>query len=114
MTTALQFLISLKPHLPMTMNGNKPEEPSNSEIRRWLQQNAVIINGKKPQPGDDIEFPIYSLIFFPKSQKSRCTMQLDYGVCTYCGNEALGLHICNKCGKNVWPPRGVKFDGTSE
>lgn len=43
--------------------------PSNSEIRRWLDQQAVIINGKKPKANDKVEFPITQLVFFPKAKR---------------------------------------------
>jgi hypothetical protein len=46
---------------------------TNSERRRWLQNKAVIINGVKPQPDDEVTFPINQLVFFPKSQKKRIT-----------------------------------------
>ena len=65
--TAFEFLLSMCPSLPMSI-----ETPciaaSNSEVRRWLEQSAVIINGVKPKPKDIITFPVTSLIFFPKSK----------------------------------------------
>lgn len=70
---AAQFLSSLE-HVPMVMNGNKPIKASNSERRRWLQNKAVVINGKTAGPDDEIEFPVTQLIFFPNSEKRRCTM----------------------------------------
>jgi len=70
---AFDFICSL-PHPPMMMHGNKPCRPSKSEIKRWLQNQSVLINSKKPAPQDEIEFPIEQLIFFPKNEKSRCTM----------------------------------------
>lgn len=53
---------------------NPPAKASNSEIRRWLDQQSVIINGKKPKAKDIVEFPITQLIFFPKSPKRRTTV----------------------------------------
>ena len=44
---------------------------SNSELRRWLKDGAVDINGKRPQPNDEIQFPITRLVFF--SHKPRQT-----------------------------------------
>lgn len=65
--TALEFVISMRPAVPMSIEGDcKPA--SNSEIRRWLEQSAVVINGVKPKPKDLITFPVTSLIFFPKSK----------------------------------------------
>lgn len=51
-----------------------PEPASKSEVRRWLENSAVVINGKKPKPMDLVEFPITQLVFFPKSDKRRTTV----------------------------------------
>lgn len=46
---------------------------SNSERKRWLENGAVLINGKKPKPFDKMELPIIELVFFPNS-KRKITM----------------------------------------
>ena len=70
---ALSFIVSMRPAVPMST-----ERPctiaSNSEIRRWLDAGAIIINGVTPKAKDEITFPITQLIFFPKSQRRRCTI----------------------------------------
>lgn len=71
---ALEFLISLRPAIPMAMNGNKPIIASNGDLRRWLENKAVIINGKKPGPKDENEFPIDNVVFFPKSPERKTTI----------------------------------------
>jgi hypothetical protein len=48
--------------------------PSNSEIRRWLNQSAVLVNGVTPKAEDKIVFPITQLIFFPKSAKRKTSV----------------------------------------
>ena len=48
--------------------------PSKSEIKRWLNQSSVLINGKKPKAEEEIEFPITELVFFPKSKTRRTTV----------------------------------------
>lgn len=48
--------------------------PSNSEIRRWLDQGSVQINGVAPKANDIITFPMTQLVFFPKSDKKRATV----------------------------------------
>jgi hypothetical protein len=49
-------------------------EASPSEIRRWLENHAVEINGTTAWKHDD-EWPeIKSLVLFPKSAKRRCTL----------------------------------------
>ena len=70
--TAHEFLCSIT-HVPCGMNGNKPVEASKSERRRWLENKAVIINGMRPEPDDEVTFPITELVFFPNSQR-KCTM----------------------------------------
>ena len=62
--TALEFIKSL-PHLPYSVEHTQGR-PSNSEIFRWLTKGSVVINGKTPQPKEEIEFPITELVFFPK------------------------------------------------
>jgi hypothetical protein len=57
-----------------TKEGEPPRQPTDAEIRRWLDQSAVIINGKRPKAKDTVEFPITELIFFPKSAKKRTTV----------------------------------------
>ncbi len=48
-------------------------EATNTEIKRWLKNGAVIINGKKPNVNDEIKIPITELVFFPKG-KRKTTM----------------------------------------
>jgi hypothetical protein len=71
--TALDLLCSLD-HVPMTMHGNLPRKASNSDLRRWLCNKSVLINGKRPGPFDPIEFPITELVFFPKNDRTRVTL----------------------------------------
>ena len=74
--TAYEYLKSL-PHVPMTMHGNEPRKASNAERRRWLDQGAVVINGERPKPHDELDDgPVFRLVFFPNG-KRRCTM-LEY------------------------------------
>ena len=49
--------------------------PSKSEIKRWLNQSSVCINGKRPKAAeDDVEFPVTEIVFFHKSKTRRTTM----------------------------------------
>jgi hypothetical protein len=43
------------------------KKPSTSEMKRWLDQKAVLINGMRPSSKDVVQFPITQLVFFPKS-----------------------------------------------
>jgi hypothetical protein len=50
--TVLQYLIQLRPALPMSVE--KPCTPvSNSELRRWIKDGSVIINGERWQPDEE-------------------------------------------------------------
>jgi hypothetical protein len=71
--TALQYLNNLRPALPMSV-----ETPcklmSNGELRRHMKQNAILINGEKIAPEKLIDFPVFSLVFFPNSEKRKTTL----------------------------------------
>ena len=47
---------------------------SNSELRRWIQQGAILFNGERMEPNEPIDFPLNSVILFPKSDKKRITI----------------------------------------
>jgi hypothetical protein len=66
------------PHLPMVLNGDAKTgtciKMSKSELRRVFERKSIEINGKFPGPNDECreeDFPILSLTWFPKSDKSR-------------------------------------------
>jgi hypothetical protein len=71
---ALEFIKGFD-HLPMVEKQNKAIKISNKEKKRLLENSAVLLNGKRPKPNDEIEFPVWQLIFFPKSDTKRCTFQ---------------------------------------
>ena len=50
-----------------TREGKKCGEASNSELKRWLQNKAIICNGEPLNWNENMDFPINSLIFFPKN-----------------------------------------------
>lgn len=69
----LTFLNSLRPSLPMSKE--KPTTPtSNVEPRCWIQQGAVLINGERVEWNEEIDFPLTSVVLFPKNPQSRCTL----------------------------------------
>ena len=71
---ALEFIKQFD-NLPMMEKNCQPCKMSNKDKKRILEQSAVLINGKKPKPNDEIEFPVWQLVFFPNSDKKRCTLQ---------------------------------------
>ena len=70
---ALQWFNSLRPALPMSI-----ETPckimSNGELKRHMQQGGVLVNGESVTPDENIDFPVFSLVFFPKSTNRRTTL----------------------------------------
>ena len=77
--TALEFLMSLRPALPMSKSNPKDaktgrcNESSNGELRQWFKQGSVRINGRIVQQNEEVDFPVTDLVLFPKS-KHRCTL----------------------------------------
>ena len=70
---AIDFINNLRPAVPMSIE--RPcTTPSNSEIRRWLDGAMVEISGKRPKHDDEIDFPVTSLVFFPRSKGRKCTL----------------------------------------
>lgn len=47
---------------------------SNSELQRWIEQGALLINGERVSKDEPLDFPIISVILHPKSTKRRCTL----------------------------------------
>lgn len=43
--------------------------PTKSEIRRWISQKAVLINGVTVDQNSVVEYPITQLVFFPKGKR---------------------------------------------
>lgn len=66
--TAVQWLVSLRPALPMSV-----ERPgtamSNAELRRHITQGGVLVNGERITADEPIDFPVFSLVFFPKGAR---------------------------------------------
>jgi hypothetical protein len=54
--------------------GNKVSRASNSELKRWVQNNALLINGEFVKWDEPIDFPICSIVLFPKNDKQRITI----------------------------------------
>lgn len=68
---AIQWLNSLRPAIPMSIE-QPGKQMSNGELRRHLQQGGVLVNNERITIDEEIDFPVFSLVFFPKS-KTRCT-----------------------------------------
>ena len=69
----LSYMIWLTEFMGLHSKENK-KTVSNSEVRRWIKNGSILINGKRPTSIDwKIDFPITQLVLFPKG-KSRCTL----------------------------------------
>jgi hypothetical protein len=76
---ALQFLNNLRPALPLSIEQPPSRERpasamSNGELRRHIQQGGVLFNGERVMPDEEVDFPVFSLVFFPNSAKRRTTL----------------------------------------
>lgn len=47
---------------------------SNGELRRHILQGGILFNTERAQPNEEVDFPIFSLVFFPKSFNRRTTL----------------------------------------
>lgn len=47
--------------------GKKAGKASSSELKRWIQNKALIINGETVTPDEIIDFPLISVVLFPKN-----------------------------------------------
>ena len=65
--TAIQFLTNLHEVCSFqTREGKKVGKASNSELRRWIQNKAFLINGESVDVNEKIDFPVFSVVLFPK------------------------------------------------
>lgn len=63
-------------HLPMQLHGDLPVKMSKSQLKRILDSRSLEINGKffnSIEPCEDSEFPLQSMVWFPKSTENRNT-----------------------------------------
>lgn len=42
---------------------------SKSEVRRWLDASAVLANGERLASEEAIDFPVFSLVLFPRGTR---------------------------------------------
>ena len=47
---------------------------SNGELRRTIEQGGVLINTEKVGVNEEINFPVFSIVFFPKSVSRKTTV----------------------------------------
>lgn len=65
---ALAYILSLRPAIPFSAERGNVAPPSNGEVKRWMQNGAVHINGCRVGPDDAVVSQhVRSLVFFPSS-----------------------------------------------
>ncbi len=50
-----------------TREGRKVGVASSSDLRRWIQNGALVINGEKVNINEELDFPVFSVVLFPKN-----------------------------------------------
>jgi len=67
--TAWEFLRELHSVCKFqTREGKKVGLASGSELKRWIQNGAFEINCEKVTPTEQIDFPMFSVVLFPKNR----------------------------------------------
>jgi hypothetical protein len=67
--TAWNFLKELHSVMHFqSREGAKRGKASSSELKRWIQNKAFIINGETVTPEELIDFPVISVVLFPKNK----------------------------------------------
>lgn len=62
--TAWEFICSF---MPIASRERPGQMATRSEIKRWMQNKAVLFNAETMTWDEEIDFPIISLVLFPKS-----------------------------------------------
>lgn len=64
----IDWLNNLRPAIPMS--SEKPcQLMSQSELRRHIVSGAVLVNGEKVEVNEAVDFPVFSLVFFPNGKR---------------------------------------------
>jgi len=48
------------------MSRERTGKASNSELKRWIKNQALVVNGERVKWDELIDFPIISVVLFPK------------------------------------------------
>lgn len=65
-STAWQFLTELHRSCRFqTREGRKIGAASSSELKRWIENGALVVNGEKVAWDERIDFPVNSVVLFP-------------------------------------------------
>ncbi len=72
--TALELMLRLNAKPATFWDFAEKKAASNSAVRRWVEQGAVRFNGKILKPAQVIDFPVLSIVLFPKSDTQYITI----------------------------------------
>ena len=74
--TAWQFLMRLNKVVCgfHSNEGDRLKKASNSELKRWCQNSCLHLNGEAVKWDELIDFPVWSIVLFPKNEKQRTTI----------------------------------------
>ncbi len=64
--TAYQFLTSLHEVCKFQSREHQVGVASKSELKRWIQNGALVINAEKVKWDEVMDFPLISVVLFPK------------------------------------------------
>ena len=48
----------------------RDREATNSELKRWLCNQSVLLNGRRIKWNEEVDFPVDQLVLFPKSNRT--------------------------------------------
>lgn len=65
---AWQYLIELN-SVCQFHSKERSGKVSNSELKRWLVNKSVLLNGRRINFDETVDFPVEQLILFPKKNK---------------------------------------------
>jgi len=73
--TACEFLRWMRDEkrVPYSAEGQPHYPPSNSELRRWVTNGSVLVDGQTLTLDTQVEFPVREIVFFPAGRR-RTTM----------------------------------------
>lgn len=71
---ALTFLVKLRDEAHCCPWNNRQMLATNSDLRRWIMDGAVLFNGERMDWKEEIDFPLHAVVFFPKSNSKRVSI----------------------------------------
>jgi hypothetical protein len=74
METLSQFLIPILEGCWDHSLGNGGKVGTKSSARRWIKNQSVHVNGFPVECNEPLDFPIFSIVLFPKNRKRKTTL----------------------------------------